>query len=163
MKKKMKMLCLHFAYYVLSMLVYIGFLYGYAKLFHTSDLGAAILLTYGLLFLATPILVVLVMRFSLLKWYVDPLAALEVPLFLYIGMIINQMNRSGVQFYDAFLTINESLSADGGSGWFYLIGLFVLGLIASFSLARIRGESICYRLIFKISVLHRRKKDEKDA
>lgn len=147
MRKKMKMLCFHLAYYILSMLVYIGFFYGYAKLFHTSDLGAAILLTYGLLFLATPILVVLVMRFSLLKWYVDPLAAIEIPLFLYVGMILTRMSRSEVRLYDAFLRINESLSADGGSGWFYLVGLFVLGLVASFSVARKEGKSISYRLL----------------
>lgn len=142
-----KMLFFHLLYYILSLLVYIGVFFGFAKLFHTSDLGVAIVGTYALLFVVAPIVVISVMRFSLLKWYVDPVAALEMPLFLYIGMIIKQMNRSEVQFYDAFLKINASLCADGGSGWAFFIGLFVLGLAASFSLARKRGESISYRLI----------------
>lgn len=144
-----KMLTIHAVYYIFSLLVYIGFFYGSAKLFHTSNLGAAMALTYGLMFLATPIITALLMRLSLLKWYVDPFAAAEIPLFLYLSMIINQMKRSGESFFDAFFEYNQKLSADGGMGWFFLIGLFIFGLAASFSLARKRGESISYRLISK--------------
>ena len=142
-----KVLLFHLTYYVLSLFIYIGFLFVSTKLFHTSNLGAAIAIAYGLVFLATPILVAVIMRFSLLKWYVDPLAAAEVPLVLYVGMIINQMNRSGVHFYEAFLEINKVLSTDERTGWFFLIGLFIFGLVASFSIARTKGESISYRLI----------------
>ena len=145
-----KMFFFHLVYYVSSLLIYMGFLFVATKMFHTSNLGAAIAITYGLMFLATPILVAVIMRFSLLKWYVDPLAAAEVPLFLYVGMIINKMNRSGVHFYAAFLKINEELAADGGQGWLFLIGLFLFGLVASFSPARKRGESISYQLISKV-------------
>lgn len=145
-----KMLFFHLAYYILVLLIYVGFLYGSVKLFDTSNLGAVIVLVYGLLFAATPILIAVLMRFSLLKWYVDPFAAAEVPLFFYFGMIINQMNRSGVDFYGAFLKINEKLSADGGEGWFFLVGLFLFGIAVSFSFDRMKGESISYKLISKI-------------
>ena len=145
-----KMLFFHLAYYILVLLIYVGFLYGSVKLFDTSNLGAVIVLVYGLLFAATPILIAVLMRFSLLKWYVDPFAAAEVPLFFYFGMIINQMNRSGVDFYGAFLKINEKLSTNGGEGWFFLVGLFLFGIAVSFSFDRMKEESISYKLISKI-------------
>lgn len=144
-----KMLFFHLAYYILSLLIYMGFLFGSAKLFHTSNLGAAIALTYGLMFLATPIIIVVLMRFSLMKWYVDPLAAAEVPLFLYLGMIVNQMKHTG-ELRAAVLLVNNSLCDNGGGGWVFLIGLFIFGLLASFSFARKRGESISYKLIGKM-------------
>ena len=147
---RIKMLFFHLAYYILSLLVYVGFLYGSAALFRTSNLGAVIAITYGLMFLATPILIAVIMRFSLLKWYVDPLAAVEIPLFLYFGSVISQMNGSEVPFFDAVIKYNEKLSANGGSGWVFLIGLFLFGLAASFSFSRKEGKSISYKLISKI-------------
>lgn len=148
---KKKMLLLNFAYYILSTLVYACFFLGSAKLFHTTNLGAAIALAYAILFVGTPILVVVLVRFSLFKWYVDPIAAAEIPLFLFVGMILTQMNRSQIDFYQAFLKVNETLSAKDGEGWIFLIGLFLFGLVASFSFARKNGESISYRLISKFS------------
>ena len=145
-----KMLFFHLAYYILSLLIYVGFLYGSAALFRTSNLGTVIAITYGFLYLATPILIAVIMRFSLLKWYVDPLAAAEIPLFLYFGCVINEMNRSGIPFVDAILEFNEKLSADSGSGWFFLIGLFLFSLVASISFSRKEGKSISYKLISKI-------------
>ena len=146
---KKKILLFHLAYYILSILIYTCFLFGSIKLFHTTDLVDAYLSTYGLMFIATPILIAVIMRFSLLKWYVDPIAAAEVPLFLYIGMIVNHMNRSNINFYEAFLKINETLFADRGEGWLLIVGLFLFGLIASFSIARKNGKSISYRLLSK--------------
>ncbi|MBE6942212.1 MAG: hypothetical protein E7455_08025 [Ruminococcaceae bacterium] len=145
-----KMLFFHLAYYILSLLIYVGFLYGSAALFRTSNLGTVIAITYGFLYLATPILIAVIMRFSLLKWYIDPLAAAEIPLFLYFGCVINEMNRSGIPFFDAILEFNEKLSADSGSGWFFLIGLFLFSLVASISFSRKEGKSISYKLISKI-------------
>ena len=153
---KRKIFLFQLLYYVLTLLIYIGFLFSATRIFRTSNLGAVIAITYGLMFLATPTLVVVLMRFSLLKWYIDPLAAAEVPLFLYIGMIINEMNRSSANFNDAFFDINEKLVADGGQGWIFLAGVFLLGLVATFSPARKRGENCSYRLISKIASLNRR-------
>ena len=135
------------AYYMLSLLVYMGVLFVSSKLLPTATLGGAMLVTYGMLFLVTPTIVVALMRLSLLKWYADPIAAAEIPLFLYLAMIGKQMRRAEVSFYDAFVRINGQLSADGGEGWIFLVGLFLLGLAASFSVARKNGESISYRLI----------------
>ncbi len=148
---KKKILIFHILYYILSLLVYIGFLYSspwLLRLPEKNDLGTAIAFIYGVLFIATPIIIAVLMRFSLFKWYVDPIAAAEVPMFLYFAMVINQMDRAG-KFTAAVLLVNNQLSDDGGEGWLFLIGLFVFGLIASFSIARKRGESISYRLISK--------------
>ena len=83
--------------------------------------------TYGVLFVMTPVLVAILMRFSLFKWYVDPIAAAEIPLFLYVGMLFNQAKRSG-DLRSAFRLVNNDLSDDGGMGWLFLVGLFVFGL-----------------------------------
>lgn len=155
-----RMLFFRLAYYILCPLAYGAIFCCATRLFHTTNLGAAIAVTYGLMFLATPIIVAILMRFSLLKWYVDPFAAAEIPLFLYIGSVIVQMNRSGSSFFQALLTYNEKLSADGGEGWFFHIGLFLFGLVASLSFARKREESISYKLIAKISPNHGIQHDE---
>ena len=137
------------AYYFLTILIYAGLLFACAKLFHTTNLGMAIAVTYGIVFLLTPAVVLTLMRFSLLRWYLDPIAAAEVPVFLYIGMVLNQMRRSDLGFCEALLKINGQLLADGGEGMFFLVGLFLFGLAATFSVARKRGESISYRLLAK--------------
>lgn len=146
---KKKMVFFHLAYYIIYLLIYMGFFFGISRLLKTSNLGAVVLFTYGLLFVATPIMIAILTRFSLLKWYVDPLAAAEAPLFLYMVMIFNHMKRSE-DFCSAVEEINETLSADGGTGWLFLIGLFLFGLAASFSFARKQEESISYRLIAKL-------------
>lgn len=148
-----KIFLFHLAYYALVLLAYWAFLFVFSSLFRTSNLGAAIVITYGLLYLAIPILIAVMMRFSLLKWYVDPFAAAEVPLSFYIGSVIVQMNRSDITFFRALLKYNEKLSADGGGGWAFLIGLFLFGLIASFSFARRKGRSISYKLISKTGLM----------
>lgn len=157
-----RMLFFHLAYYILSLVLYGAFYYGTPNVIPVSriSIGMVVALTYGMLFIATPIIVAILMRFSMLKWYVDPFAAAEIPLFLYIGSVIFQMNRSGIPFFQALLKYNEKLSADGGEGWFFHIGLFLFGLVASLSFARKRGESISYKLIAKISPNHGTQHDE---
>lgn len=145
-----KMWIFHVAYYVLLLLIYACFFFISTKLFPPKlSIGMAKAVAYGFFYVATPMVVAVLMRFSFLKWYVDPIAALEVPLFIYVRLIHTQMSRSDINFYDALLKINGQLSADGIGGWFFLIGLFVFGLAASFSLARKKGKSISYRLISK--------------
>ena len=150
---KKKYVIFHFLYYVLTMVVYMAFFYGASLMLdltgNASDLGFAMAVTYGVLFVMTPVLVAVLMRFSLLKWYVDPIAAAEIPLFLYGGMIINQMKRSG-DLRSAFLLVNNKLGDDGGEGWLFLVGVFVFGLIMSLSFARRKGQSISYRLLARI-------------
>ena len=102
----------------------------------------------------TPVLVAILMRFSLFKWYVDPIAAVEIPLFLYVGMLFNQMKRSS-DLSSAFLLVNNKLDDDGGMGWLFLVGLFVFGLVMSLSFARKNGQSISYRLLERIGKTNR--------
>ncbi len=151
---KKKLIVFHILYYVLTLLIYIAFFYAVSLLFKLSgeadNLGAAMAVTYGVLFLMTPILVAVLMRFSLFRWYVDPIAAAEIPLFLYVGMIWTQFGRSG-ELKAAFLLVNSQLADDGGMGWLFLIGLFCFGLLMSLSFARKDGRSISYRMLSKIT------------
>ena len=150
---KKKLIIFHILYYVLTLLIYIAFFYAVSLLFKLSgeadNLGAAMAVTYGTLFLMTPLLTAVLMRFSLFRWYVDPIAAAEIPLFLYLGMIWTQFRRSG-ELKAAFLLVNRQLADDGGMGWLFLIGLFVFGLLMSLSFARTKGQSISYRILSKI-------------
>lgn len=149
---KKKIVIFHILYYALSLLIYMAFFYSVSLLLNLSvdadNIGAAIAVTYGMLFLMTPIIIAVLMRFSLFKWYVDPIAAAEIPLFLYLGMIGNQWRHAG-ELKAAFLLVNNQLGDDGGEGWFFLIGLFVFGLVMSLSFARKKGKSISYRILSK--------------
>ncbi len=147
---KKKFICFHFIYYALTIIVYMAFFYATSLMLDLTgkadNLGSVMAVTYGVLFVMTPMLIAVLMRFSLFKWYVDPIAAAEIPLFLYGEMLINQMKRSG-DFRSAFLLVNNKLGDDGGEGWLFLVGLFVFGLIMSLSFARKNGQSISYRLL----------------
>lgn len=152
MKKKHIIFCI--LYYVLTIIVYMAFFYMSSLMLDLTgkadNLGSVMAVTYGVLFVMTPVLTAALMRFSLFKWYVDPIAAAEIPLFLYGGMLINQMKRSG-DFRSAFLLVNNKLGDDGGEGWLFLVGLFVFGLLMSLSFARRKEQNISYRFLSKIS------------
>lgn len=151
---KKKHVIFHFLYYVLAIVVYMAFFYAASLTLDLTgkadNLGSVMVVTYGVLFVMTPVLVAVLMRFSLFKWYVDPIAAAEIPLFLYVGMLLNQAKRSG-DLLSAFRLVNNDLGDDGGMGWLFLVGLFVFGLVMSLSFARKNGQSISYRLLTKIS------------
>ena len=147
-----KMWFVHLAYYILSALIYVGIVYGYALLFRTPNIGEVVLAAIVLILVVIPVAVIAIVQFSLLKWYVDPLAALEAPLLLYIGLVVQEMSSTKGEFWDSFVSVAESFSADSGIGWLYLIGLFVLGLLASISIARKEGRSISYRLLSKFQI-----------
>ncbi len=115
-----------------------------------GDLGAAIAMTYLLVFILLPALAILLPRFSLLPRIVDPFAAVEIPLFLYGMMLFGRANRTG-SLLASIRLVNRDLLDDHGSGCLFLIGLFLLGLIASVSPARRRGESISFRILNKIT------------
>ena len=89
---KKKVILFGILYYFLAFAAY-ALCYCFLALLPTKSLGTAIAWTYGILFVMTPIAVVLIARFSLLKWWVDPFAALLVPLFFYISMIVTKLSR----------------------------------------------------------------------
>ncbi len=140
---KKKHVIFHFLYYALTIIIYMAFFYMASLLLdllgESDNLCAVMMVTYGVLYSMTPVLIAILMRFSLFKWYVDPIAAVEIPLFLYVGMLINHMKRSG-DFTSAFRLVNNKLGDDGGMGWLFLIGLFVFGLVMSLSFARKKGK-----------------------
>ena len=143
MKKKIVLFSI--LYYILFLLCYMGALFVGTKLLRTDNLGEAIARTLLLMYVITPALILVLCRFSLLKWYVDPIAAAIVPLFFYGGLVANEMTR-GTTFAEAFTQTNNE------QGLFLIvIGLFLFGLLASFSPARKNGKSISYKLLNKIS------------
>ena len=135
-------------YYLISVLVYPGLLYVANALMPSDDLGTVMFAAAVLLFVGFPTVVIVLARLSLLKWYVDPLAAAIAPLYLYVSMLWSQASRTG-DIRIVFEEVHQTLSYNGGEGWFILAGLFTLGLVASFSVARTRGESLGYRLLEK--------------
>ena len=149
---KKKLLTGQILYYVAMGLVYYCALAMTSWIFDTTnpwdDLGLAIAVVYGVIFVLTPIFVVAFMRLSLLPCIVDPIAAAEIPLFLYVGMVMSQVKRAD-SFAVGIEKLHRSLSADSGQGWLFLLGLFLLGLAASISPARKRGENLTYRLLFR--------------
>lgn len=146
---KKKIVLIQVLYYILFLLCYIGFALISVKLLRTDNLGKVIVRTFFLVFVLTPAFIAVFARFSLFKWYVDPIAAAIVPLFFYIGIWTNQSKQLH-SLSRGFLMANRDLADDSGAGWLFLIGLFVFGLLVSFSPARKAGRNISYRIIHKI-------------
>ena len=143
----------HLGYYVLSMPIYAIFLLASTLIYiYTFGMGGAMYMSWYILLVATPITVAAITRFSLLKWPVDPIAAIEVPIVAYVGTIFATMLSWDITFYDSFLLHNKKLSANGGEGWLFLFMMFVVALAASFSIARKRRENISYRVLSKYLV-----------
>ena len=153
---KRKMILLHVLYYILLPLIYAGILYGSAFFMkltgQSGDLGAAIVFAYIWLFAIMPASMLALMRFSLLKWHVDPFAAAAAPLFYYANLLIGEMKQTG-ELQSALHLVSIELGDDGGFGWIVLAGMFAFGLLASLSFARRRGESLSFRLLAKLGIL----------
>ncbi len=140
-------------YYVLVAILFLGAL-GFCSMMLNveggiENLGLVIFVTYAFMFLATPVLVAAAMRFSLLRWYIDPFAAAEIPLLLILLSVSNQMNRAGMSFAEAFAKVNADNLAEGAAGWLFYLGLLGFGLILSYSPARRNGANISHRLVKK--------------
>ena len=154
MKKKMLLLCL--LYYILLPFIYAGvytaFLFFVKLIGQPGNLGTAIAFTYIYWLVILPASVLVLMRLSLLKWYVDPFAAAIMPLFYFINLLIGEMKQTG-ELQSALHLVNIELGDDGGFGWIVLEGMFVFGLLASLSFARKRGESISFKLLAKVGIL----------
>ena len=144
---KKKIFLFQILYYILFLLLYVAVFYVAAKLLKTNNLAAAVVRAGALMFVLTPVYIAVFARFSLLRWYIDPIAAAIVPLFFYAGMIAKQQKHTS-SWETAFAEVNQALA---GTGWVFLIGLFIFGLLASFSFARKEGRSNSYRLLDKIT------------
>ena len=146
MRKKILMPLSHVGYYVLYLSICLGiFLVLIDTFLSIAGIGGLLYVDY-LFLVATPVIVAILTRFSLLKWYVDPIAAAEVPIAIYI---LTKMCGLRMIVYDLVAGYHVNYGEDGGKSWLFFACLFVISLAASFSLARKRGESISYRAISK--------------
>jgi len=142
------------AYYALVPAVWYGItcLYSLATagMRGTDDLGTAATVVFGYAFVLTPAYTAAAMRFSLLRAYIDPFAAAEIPLAIFLVTVAKQFGRSG-ELSSAFLIVGGKLSDDYGIRYLFFAGLFIWGLAWSFSKKRLRGESVAYRLLSRLS------------
>ena len=142
-----KMLLFYLAYYVLCLPIYVGvFLILTGALLCLTGLGG---MSYvdNLLLVATPIIVVMLTRFSPLKRYIDPFAAAEVLLAIYI---LTRLFSWKMRIFDLFVPFHGISDADEIIGWLlFLFMLFVISLMASFSFARKKGENSSFRVLSK--------------
>ncbi len=151
---KRKLLVFGVLYYPLMLLIFAVSFKAFsllpALLTKPLSAGTAVVFSYLALFIGAPLLVILLTRFSMLRWYVDPIAAIMIPAYIYFSMILTQTGEAdGLRA--AFLLVNDKLSDDGGIGWMLFAALFLFGLASSFSIARTKGKSISYRLVDKLS------------
>lgn len=144
---------IHLLNYTLILLTFVAFCFLFSWLYRMSggaeNIGIALVFIYTTVFVGMPIVIALLMRFSLLPWYVDPIAAALVPLYLYFGMVIKRA-ASEESITAAFTHIHKTLNTDCGMGWLFLAGLFLFGLLASFSFDRKEGKSRSYRLLSRL-------------
>ena len=136
-------------YYVVFLLAFLGCLWlvmWLASLRSPVGLGTAVMMVYILVFLCIPIGVTIFARLSLLRWYVDPFAALLVPMSLYFILVLDKIELFG-GFWGAFEHVNQTMLHNHGEGLLYFIGLFLFGLAVSFSPARKEGRSISFQWI----------------
>ena len=142
------------AYYLLVPAVTGALLALFSVIFRAAKdaygLGGVIALTYTTVFCILPAAVFILMRGSLLPWYVDPFAAAEIPLAFCAVMMIGPLRR-GQAFSAAFETLLIELKDDGGIGGLFLAGMFVFALLAGFSIKRVRGTALSQRLCCKLS------------
>lgn len=74
------------------------------------------------------------------------------PLLLYLYMILDEATDAG-SLAAGFARINASLLSNNGEGALFFIGLFLLGLLMSFSISRKNRENISYRLLRKTGMI----------
>lgn len=146
---KKKVIAFGVLYYALVLAVFAAYWWITGCLVRTDEIGAVVAMVYATLFVGTPIAVAILMRFSLLKWYVDPIAAAVPPLYFFLFSLAGEIKR-GADLKSAILLLGNDLGDDGGTGWGFLALLFLVGLVASFSIARKKGKSISYRLLEKL-------------
>ncbi len=116
------------------------FFKGSVESFEDAALVMIIVLTVMLLTAAV------LMRFSTFRFYVDPFAALEVVLSIYLADLLLALIRTG----DILAAFKETGEIRAFTLVYYALA-FVFGLILSFSIKRKSGKSISYRIIGKMS------------
>ena len=109
-------------------------------------LGFAMMTLYGVAFFCIPAGIAIFARLSLLKWFVDPFAAAVVPVSLYFIFVIDKIKLTD-GFWEAFVRAHQQLIGINRLTLYYFIGLFLFGLVVSFSIARKEGRSTAFQWI----------------
>ncbi|MGM9643353.1 MAG: hypothetical protein ACI3XI_09110 [Eubacteriales bacterium] len=156
---KTKAVLKHVVYYVAVPVLICAFCLFSALLFELFKVkennGAVVAAIYvGIFIVITlPIITVVLMRFSPLRFVVDPFAAFEVPLTLCAVIVASQLIKgSSIRLALAALTDDWAAVAT-----MFAI-LFAIGLVGSLSFARPRGSGLTDRIIARIATkLGRRK------
>ena len=138
-------------YYVVFLLAFLGcwWLLWFLLSFYPGggvNLGLGMLMAFGVAFFCIPAGIAIFARLSLLRWYVDPFAAALVPVCLYFIFVIDRIKLSD-GFWEAFVNLNQQLIGISRLTLYYFIGLFLFGLVVSFSIARKEGRSIAFKWI----------------
>ena len=140
-------------YYFALLLIYTVCLY--LSVWVLRSLGPKLVLQqiaafiFVIAYVCLPGLIIILMRFSLLKCIVDPIAAAMAPLFVY-GLFFFRHFEDYPIFSVAFSRTNQALH-DGYTGLILMGGTFLIGLIASISPARRNGNNISYRILNKLT------------
>lgn len=103
-----------------------------------TSLGAMIMVIYAMVFACIPIMTGLLVRLTLCKWVVDPIAAAEIPVLLYVLMFVNQL-IDGLPVTDALESANDAIV--------YFVLLFFFALLCTLSFARRKEKTIGYKLL----------------
>ncbi len=93
-------------------------------------------------FFVIPCISIVMVRFSMLKWYFDPVAAAMIPVtvvFMFVGSLMKEDN---LPFAEAFAQTNVII-------WIYCAVLFVTTLLCSFSIKRTKGEYL-YKRVWRV-------------
>lgn len=99
-------------------------------------LVAAILFIYGYFYAVLPCVIFILMRFSMLRWYLDPFAATEIPLTLLLMLLAGYLRKFGFQG-EALRRLGSFL----GRNWGWLPAVFLYALCCSFSLRRAKRRT----------------------
>ena len=113
-------------------------------------LFAAILFIYGYFYAVLPCVIFILMRFSMLRWYLDPFAAAEIPLTLLLMLLAGYLRKFGFQG-EALRRLGSFL----GRNWGWLPAVFLYALCCSFSLRRVRGRSLPNRIALRCRAFRR--------
>ncbi len=148
MEKRYRWYCL--AYYLLLPATYILFLVLCSALINANvdNVIGKILVALYVYAILTLIHIVVWVRFSPLPSFVDPIAAAEVPLSIYLLLVFNGMKNDGA-FISASGAVHIDLDFDGDTGR-VLFALFVFGLVFSFSIRRRKRKTVAFKIINKI-------------
>lgn len=147
MEKNKKVRLYQTLYYTLLPILYIVTFYTCSYIIYllNNDEGV-LMLGYIFLFVVSPVISLILMRFSMLKWYVDPFAASEIPLAHILYSLIKRVINTK-SLYEAFKELIWDLTKGDAMNRIYFLGIFLFAILCSFSIKRKNEQSFLYRIL----------------